>query len=102
MHVQADPVAGLVQVEALVAAVGDVLFELALEQAEPEQALGQGLDHCLVTGLVGHARPRLRQRGGLRGADRTEESRVGKECVSTCRLRWSPDHENKKNNQLMT
>src|SRR3546814_16201393 len=23
---------------------------------------------------------------------RTEERRVGKECVSTCRLRWSPDH----------
>src|SRR3546814_7057682 len=37
--------------------------------AKPEQALGQGLDHGLVAGLVGHARPRLRQRGGLRGAD---------------------------------
>src|SRR3546814_21129668 len=69
MHVQADPVAGLVQVEALVAAVRDVLFELALEQAEPEQALGQGLDHGLVTGLVASARPRLRPRGGLRGPD---------------------------------
>src|SRR3546814_11616527 len=23
---------------------------------------------------------------------RTEESRVGKECVSTCRYRWSPLH----------
>src|SRR3546814_16375767 len=23
---------------------------------------------------------------------RSEESRVGKECVSTCRSRWSPDH----------
>src|SRR3546814_12723551 len=23
---------------------------------------------------------------------RTEERRVGKECVSTCRARWSPDH----------
>src|SRR3546814_18816830 len=69
MHVQADLVAGLVQVEALVAAVGDVLFELALEQAEPEQDLGQGLDHGLVPGLVGPALPRLRPRGGLRGAD---------------------------------
>src|SRR3546814_13713333 len=26
------------------------------------------------------------------GADRSEERRVGKECVSTCRSRWSPDH----------
>src|SRR3546814_12662268 len=24
--------------------------------------------------------------------NRSEESRVGKECVSTCRYRWSPDH----------
>src|SRR3546814_18330948 len=24
------------------------------------------------------------------GPDRSEESRVGKECVSTCRSRWSP------------
>src|SRR3546814_18954364 len=26
------------------------------------------------------------------GADRSEERRVGKECVSTCRSRWSPYH----------
>src|SRR3546814_14725740 len=25
-------------------------------------------------------------------SDRSEERRVGKECVSTCRSRWSPDH----------
>src|SRR3546814_16609806 len=27
---------------------------------------------------------------------RSEERRVGKACVSTCRSRWSPDHEKKK------
>src|SRR3546814_14000154 len=27
--------------------------------------------------------------GGL--SERSEERRVGKECVSTCRYRWSPD-----------
>src|SRR3546814_12863645 len=27
---------------------------------------------------------------------RSEERRVGKECVSTCRSRGSPDHEKKK------
>src|SRR3546814_21202180 len=27
---------------------------------------------------------------------RSEERRVGKECVSTCRSRWSPYHLNKK------
>src|SRR3546814_15327129 len=26
---------------------------------------------------------------------RSEERRVGKECVSTCRSRWSPYHKNK-------
>src|SRR3546814_15610279 len=28
--------------------------------------------------------------------NRTEERRVGKECVSTCRFRWSPDRKTKK------
>src|SRR3546814_16331617 len=34
-------------------------------------------------------------------ASSSEERRVGKECVSTCRSRWSPDPEKKKksNNQ---
>src|SRR3546814_20149599 len=27
---------------------------------------------------------------------RSEERRDGEACVSTCRLRWSPDHEKKK------
>src|SRR3546814_15839548 len=29
-------------------------------------------------------------------AARSEERRVGKECVSTCRSRWSPNHKKKK------
>src|SRR3546814_4277878 len=35
-----------------------------------------------------------RQRSDFPGADirRSEERRVGKECVSTCRSRWSPYH----------
>src|SRR3546814_18260264 len=28
--------------------------------------------------------------GGAAGKNRSEERRVGKECVSTCRSRWSP------------
>src|SRR3546814_12986740 len=35
--------------------------------------------------IVGDAR-------GLGLVGRSEERRVGKECVSTCRCRWSPDH----------
>src|SRR3546814_17286986 len=30
--------------------------------------------------------------GGERPFERSEERRVGKECVSTCRSRWSPYH----------
>src|SRR3546814_16150578 len=30
--------------------------------------------------------------GFQRVGDRSEERRVGKECVSTCRSRWSPYH----------
>src|SRR3546814_12225213 len=32
------------------------------------------------------------QEDGYQGRFRSEERRVGKECVSTCRSRWSPDH----------
>src|SRR3546814_14253099 len=45
----------------------------------------------------------IERRKALRGAPpsvrkgRSEERRVGKECVSTCRSRWSPDHSTKKN-----
>src|SRR3546814_3093121 len=31
----------------------------------------------------------------LHYTDRSEERRVGKECVSTCRSRWSPYHQKK-------
>src|SRR3546814_15576653 len=32
---------------------------------------------------------------------RSEESRVGKECVSTCRSRWSPDHSHNNNKSVI-
>src|SRR3546814_299670 len=34
---------------------------------------------------------------GFAPGRRSEERRVGKECVSTCRSRWSPAHEKKNN-----
>src|SRR3546814_11281156 len=53
-----------------------------------------------VEALGGHYRtdtgwpaPREGRIGQLR---RSEERRVGKECVSTCSTRWSPDHSTKK------
>src|SRR3546814_12695581 len=35
---------------------------------------------------------RLSLRGGRFGAFRSEQRRVGNECSSTCRSRWSPQH----------
>src|SRR3546814_19037379 len=50
--------------------------------------------------LVMVALPRVRDFRGLSGksfdGNRSEERRVGKECVSTCRSRWSPYHSQKK------
>src|SRR3546814_7761945 len=37
-------------------------------------------------------RPVAEQFGDLTPLARSEERRVGKECVSTCRSRWSPYH----------
>src|SRR3546814_11029514 len=34
--------------------------------------------------------------------NRSEERRVGKECVSTCRSRWSPYHKKKKETDKYT
>src|SRR3546814_20358338 len=59
---------------------------LALAGMDHEQALldGLGRQHA-----VAHFLALLRL---LVGAGRSEERRVGKECVSTCRYRWSPYH----------
>src|SRR3546814_15744687 len=38
--------------------------------------------------------------GALRHGIRSEERRVGKECVSTCRYRWAPSHKKKKKYQI--
>src|SRR3546814_18486860 len=40
-----------------------------------------------VVGFAKRSRPHRNRR-----ADRSEERRVGKECVSTCRSRWAPYH----------
>src|SRR3546814_17351251 len=38
----------------------------------------------------------MMERGELPAAERSEDRRVGKECVSTCRYRWSRNHKKKK------
>src|SRR3546814_5811628 len=51
---------------------------VAVEQFTGQAAGAHSLDGIEATGGVGQ--------------DRSEERRVGKECVSTCRSRWSPYH----------
>src|SRR5881397_4302379 len=36
-------------------------------------------------------------RRGFVSPERSEERRVGKECIEPCRYRWEPDHLKKKN-----
>src|SRR3546814_17785366 len=48
---------------------------------------------------IAEVRPRLLVLQFAGAAGRSEERRVGKECVSTCRSRWSPYHLKKKNNK---
>src|SRR3546814_16307556 len=43
-----------------------------------------------------HVRAQPRPEPGDLEPGRSEERRVGKECVSTCRSRGSPDHEEKE------
>src|SRR3546814_18104516 len=38
----------------------------------------------------------------LSSARRSEERRVGTECVSTCRSRWSPEHKKKKKQTILS
>src|SRR3546814_12536004 len=70
---------------------------LALDPAR-DAAGGRGVGH------QHHVAAGQRDEGGQGGAlvatffllDRSEERRVGKECVSTCRSRWSPVHYKEK------
>src|SRR3546814_2727918 len=55
------------------------LFELPSDHRFKQRVAG---DRCQI-GII--------DKSALRN-DRSEERRVGKECVSTCRSRWSPYH----------
>src|SRR3546814_13479438 len=76
----------------------ELTIPLNLEMAATDEMLGIALRHrphaaCIVP----EKREELTTEGGLDAAGlfdrlpRSEERRVGQECVSTCRFRWSPD-----------
>src|SRR3546814_19155170 len=70
--------------------------EIALREAAGFDFIGLQQDASLHTLLQQSAQqmgPPLRLRIQVRSFEaRSEERRVGKECVSTCRSRWSPYH----------
>src|SRR3546814_13591493 len=59
-----------------------------------ELAEATGLSHAAAGAQLKRLLPRIVPR-----YQRSEERRVGKECVSTCRSRWAPDPQ-KKNKQI--
>src|SRR3546814_15598624 len=89
-----DDAGGMPAANILDARVGDVgrkarpdLLERLLRPAED----GEGRRHAMLLDI---AAVQLRDVVTGPGEDlkRSEERRVGKECVSTCRSRWSPYH----------
>src|SRR3546814_16675400 len=53
-------------------------------------AVGRITDAWSVSGGFSHLKTRVTE--GAPVTSRSDERRVGKECVSTCRSRWSPYH----------
>src|SRR3546814_12403725 len=70
---------------------GEVGAGFRLAHADAEIAFS-GRDAGEVVALLLLAAEFQHHRTALAVGDRTEERRVGKECVSTCRSRWSPYH----------
>ena len=57
------------------------------------EAISRGAKQCYFADRDSGALSRLRKNIQTLGLDeRSEERRVGKECVSLCRSRWSPYH----------
>src|SRR3546814_20172420 len=70
------------------------LPEHDVDRADDRGGVGE---HVALRHPVHRLQVRKRRRAALAavrlvGALRSEERRVGKKCISTCRSRWSPDH----------
>src|SRR3546814_12845535 len=69
---------------------GDFLDGFALNEEPFEEWRRTKASRLRTAALRGLGR--LLEHHASNGNIRSEERRVGKECVSTCRSRWSPDH----------
>src|SRR3546814_7009558 len=61
------------------------------EQGRRQPLIARALP--LIVGRLRRAWGSINPELGIRPRMRSEERRVGQECVSTCRSRWSPCHE---------
>src|SRR3546814_15645630 len=83
-------------------AFGEDRPEFLLVAHDEEPAIARAVELARDQRGMGRTRRALRRHAVIHvpGAEivdvvRSEERRVGKECVSTCRSRWSPDHKKK-------
>src|SRR3546814_2349824 len=85
--------------------ISDWSSDVCSSDLADQAGLAEALAGNIVIGLVAAGQGGNRQQHGDQIAilqqpahdfsparDRSEERRVGKECVSTCRSRWSPYH----------
>src|SRR3546814_17145678 len=78
---------------------------IAAFEIDPLRALDGEVERAfedlqIIAEIIGSADDRAAEFLDALGAaiDRSEERRVGKECVSPCRSRWSPSHSKTKTN----
>src|SRR3546814_15325127 len=84
-----------------VAVGGDLVFDAIVEARPPGEGIGGSqieivVDRPGIAAICDHrAEPGAVEAEAM---ERSEERRVGQECVSTCRSRWSPYHYITNNN----
>src|SRR3546814_17972151 len=66
--------------------------ELKAMGFDKEVFLYEGIPHPVMCEKIKYYQDRYFTKRLLHKVDRSEERRVGKECVSTCRSRWQPAH----------
>src|SRR3546814_18902517 len=71
--------------------IGEAIEEIDRKPVEAIEATGASRAKVILYAIVPQVVPSFFAVG-----IRSEERRVGKECVSTCRSRWSPSHYTKK------
>src|SRR3546814_9353389 len=73
--------------EAIVAKIEETASNFDLSTTQMIDLNAKGISGAVIAAMIRSSN----------GANEPEDRRVGKECVSTCRSRWSPYHEKKKN-----